>query len=288
MLLVTVSLAITAVPVLARILADRNMAAAADGRLALAAAVIIDAASWPLLAVAIAIDAGVSGDAARPMAALAIGVTSAVIMRAIMRRPLFGRLCVHLPRAVPLLLGLAAVIGSAGTEHYGLTAIFGAVLVGMVVPPDSPAAPWSDSVRAVARTGRFLVPVYFVVTGMTILNGPPGASTWVALLPAMALAIGLAVVGKVGGGYLGARLGGRPHLSALRVGVLVNTRGLTEIVVVQAGYSAGILTAGIYLALIVMALVTTALTVPLLSLIDNAQGRKEPVSGARRAVGAQP
>src|SRR5260370_1392273 len=119
MLLVTVSLAITAVPVLARILADRNMAAAADGRLALAAAVIIDAASWPLLAVAIAIDAGVSGDAARPMAALAIGVTSAVVMRALTRRPLFGRVCVHLPRAGPLLLGLAAVLES-GTHQPSL------------------------------------------------------------------------------------------------------------------------------------------------------------------------
>jgi Kef-type K+ transport system membrane component KefB len=76
------------------------------------------------------------------------------------------------------------------------------------------------------------------------------------------VATGVAILGKILGTYVGARLDGHPPGVALRLGALLNTRGLTELVVLQAGYSAGILTAGLFLALVVMALFTTAMTGP--------------------------
>lgn len=72
-------------------------------------------------------------------------------------------------------------------------------------------------------------------------------------------------------------MGGEDRRTALRVGVLVNTRGLTEIVVLQVGWAAGILTPGLFLAMLVMALVTTVLTGPLLSLIDHHAASREPL-----------
>jgi Kef-type K+ transport system membrane component KefB len=88
---------------------------------------------------------------------------------------------------------------------------------------------------------------------------------WTAVL----IATVLAVAGKVGGSYLGGRLAGESAWTGLRLGVLLNTRGLTELVVLQAGYSAGILTPALYLALVAMALITTAMTGLTYSLIDR-------------------
>lgn len=272
-LLTAVALGVTAVPVLARILADRNLAASRDGQLAVAAAIVIDAVSWPLLAAAIAVRTSTAAGMPRPLVVLAIGAAAAGVLHVLLRTSVAGRLCARTPQAVPVVIAVVALAAAATTEHYGLTEILGAVLVGLVIPPGGPAVPWSDSVRAVARSGRFLVPVYFVVTGMTVLTGPSGARPWAAIL----IGTVLALVSKVGGGYLGSRRGGRPHRSGLRVGVLMSTRGLTEIVVLQAGYSAGILTTALYSALVVMALVTTALTVPLLSVIDRRWGGDEPL-----------
>ena len=128
-----------------------------------------------------------------------------------------------------------------------------------------PAGGWDAVVRRVTRAGRLLVPVFFVVTGITVFAGQFGSTPWFAIV----LATALGIVGKVGGGYLGARIGGAPASDAVRVGVLVNTRGLTELVVLQAGYGAGILTAPVFLALVVMALVTTAMTGPSYGLLER-------------------
>jgi len=145
-------------------------------------------------------------------------------------------------------------------EELGLTAIFGAVLVGVAAP-----ASWHPVVEAVARVGRALMPAFFVVTGITILAPSLNGTPWALV----ALTVVLGVVGKIAGGYWGARLGGEPRERAFRVGALMNTRGLTEIVVVQTGYSAGLVSAPIVVALLVMALVTTAMTGPLVNLADR-------------------
>ncbi len=104
---------------------------------------------------------------------------------------------------------------------------------------------------------------------VTVLTGSFTDTSWRLI----AAAVVLGCLGKGLGGYLGARRGGRPPRTARRVAVLMNTRGLTELIVLQAGLSSGILTGPIVLALIVMALTTTAMTGPLLTLLDRAERR---------------
>jgi Kef-type K+ transport system membrane component KefB len=170
-------------------------------------------------------------------------------------------------------LGTAALVAAAATERYRLTVVFGAVLVGLAVPRRGQRAPWDRAVGLTATAGRWLVPVYFTTTGLTLLAGRAHPGAWATL----AVTVGLATLGKLGGGYLGARIGGLPRWISLRLGILMNTRGLTEIVVLQAGYSAGILTPRLFLALVLMALLATACTGPLLSLTD----RRVPRPSAR-------
>ena len=168
-------------------------------------------------------------------------------------------------------------------ERLGLTAIFGAVLVGLAIPAGKDG-PWTATAASVAKAGRALVPVFFVVTGITVLTSAFAAASWALIV----IATTLGALGKLGGGYLGARRGGQSRRTSARVGVLMNTRGLTELIVLKVGYSAGILSAPLFLALVVMALTTTAMTGPLLLLIDRMELRRRPVpapvetgSGAR-------
>nr|WP_257789868.1 hypothetical protein [Streptomyces sp. 3211] len=123
-----------------------------------------------------------------------------------------------------------------------------------------------------------MLPLLFVTTAATLASGAEVVFSWRALVYALTLA----VTAKLGGSYLGARLGGRSHAVALRLAVLMNTRGPTEIVVLQVGWTAGILTPALHLSLVVMALTTTALCGPLLGWID----RLVPLPAGRRSAGS--
>ncbi|MEU8028935.1 cation:proton antiporter [Streptomyces sp. NPDC049099] len=263
-LMVAVSMSITAVPVMARILHDRGMTQSAAGRTALAAAILIDAVGWLLLTVAIGLGNGNLTGSLHSVRALAFGAVCALAVRHTLRSRVARRACVRRPRTVAVLLG-ATTLGVALTmEHLGMTAILGAALVGLSIPADE-QAPWERTVAMVSHVGSALAPAFFVVTGITVLTGSFADMSW--QLPVSAVVLGC--LGKGLGGYLGARRGGQPGSAARRIAVLMNTRGLTELIVLQAGFSAGILTAPMVLTLIVMALTTTALTGPLLSLLDQ-------------------
>ncbi|MGW3660282.1 cation:proton antiporter domain-containing protein [Streptomyces sp. NPDC005151] len=147
------------------------------------------------------------------------------------------RLCARWPWLVAVVLGVCVLQAADVTESRGLTAIFGAFVVGLMIPPDSPH--WDAPVRWVSTLGLWLVPVFFIATGLTIWTASGGIPWLVAILATV-----LAVLSKIGGGYAVSRLGGEGRAEALRVGVMLNTRGLTEIVLLQAGYSAGVLTSG--------------------------------------------
>ncbi|MEU7482655.1 cation:proton antiporter [Streptomyces sp. NPDC042319] len=267
-LMIAVSMSITAVPVLARILADRGMSESTAGRLALAAAVVIDALGWLLLTVAVSLGAKDFADSLASVRALLTGVLCALVIRYGLRTRFARSVCERLPRTVAVVLGAAAIAVALTMEHMGMTAILGAALVGLAIPGDE-KAPWARAVATVSRAGRALAPAFFVVTGVTVLAEGFAATSW--LLIVVALVLG--TLGKTVGGYLGARWAGQPRGTARRIGVLMNTRGLTELIVLQAGLSSGILTAPLVLALVVMALATTAMTGPLLNLLDRRTGR---------------
>uniref|UniRef100_A0AAU2JXJ0 Cation:proton antiporter n=1 Tax=Streptomyces sp. NBC_00049 TaxID=2903617 RepID=A0AAU2JXJ0_9ACTN len=281
-LMLSISLAVTAVPVLAGILADRGMQHTESGRLAMASAVTIDAVTWVLLAVAVGLTTGRDGFVAA-LAVPAAGLPATTVLRRLAATaPAAARAARH-PRLAVLAVAVLAWAAASATRHFGLTDVFGAVLVGLALPADREGGPWTSTARSLGRIGRLLLPVLFVVTGTTLAVGPEAAFSWRALLYGTTLA----VAAKLAGSYLGARLGGRSHTTGLRLAALMNTRGLTEIVVLQTGYTAGILTPALYLALVIMALITTALCGPLLWAVDRREhGRPVLAEHRGRSPGA--
>lgn len=273
-LMIAVAMSITAVPVMARILTDRGMNESSAGRVALGAAITVDAVGWLLCMLAISLGEGSLAGFLRSALALAVGAVCALAIRFSLRTPLARRAYGKSPRTVAVLLAAATLAVATAMEEMGMTAIVGAALVGFAIPRDADA-PWAPAVDGIARSGRVLVPAFFVVTGVTVLGGSFSQASWVLVLAIFVLAC----AGKGIGGYAGSRLGGRPPADARRVAVLVNTRGLTELIVLQAGFSAGILTAPLVLAFVVMALATTALTGPLLGFLDHRERRVPDRSG---------
>jgi Kef-type K+ transport system membrane component KefB len=268
---VAVAMAITAVPVLARIIGDRGLSDTRAGQLALAAAIIADSVGWLLLSVALSLNADSPAGVVRSFVVLVGAGVLALVLRRALRAPAVRALAARSRPVTVVVVGTVALAVSFATEQLGLTAIIGAVLVGFAIPPGDRES-WPAAVAAVSRVGRRLVPLYFGVTGFLVFTSVPGIESWWLAV----LVLGLGIVGKVGGGYLGARLGRQGHWDALRIGTLMNTRGLTELVVLRAGYSAGILTGSLLLTMVLMALVTTVVTGPLLSLV----GRWERARGA--------
>ncbi|HYQ62599.1 cation:proton antiporter [Actinophytocola sp.] len=264
-LLLAVSLAVTAVPVLARILAENNLAETPVGRLSVVVAVIIDAVSWLVVALAVGLATGGAGGMPRLAGLLVASLLAMVGVRRLLGGRVATRWCGARTRTAVVLVAAAGFATFTAMESWGLTGVFGAVLVGFAIPDDGQDGAWRRVVDVLSRGGRVLVPVFFVVTGATVFTDGLGPVPWVAI----AAVTGLAVLGKVAGGYLGARLGGQSHRDGLRLGVLLNARGLTELVVLQAGHAAGILTPAMFLALLVMALTTTAMTRPAYALLER-------------------
>ncbi|MGZ3146614.1 cation:proton antiporter [Lentzea chajnantorensis] len=263
-IMLAVAMSVTAVPVLARILEERSDLGRASA-LSMMASVLIDTPAWLLLTVALGLAAGGLGGVWLAFATIAAGgLVAWAGHRALGSAPAEAFAAAR-PRTTALVLAVVALGAGTAVHSLGLTAIFGAFLVGLTVPGTEA---WSRVVTLVSGVGRAFVPVFFVVAGATLSTSGVSAFPWVGVV----LAVVLGVAGKVGGGYAGARWGGEDRVTALRVGVLVNTRGLTEIVVLQVGFTAGLLTPGLFVALLVMALVTTALTGPLLDLVTRRVG----------------
>ncbi len=264
-LIVAASLGITAVPVLARILTERGLTETTAGRLALLSAVLADAVGWLILSIAVALNSGGVAGFLRSIAVLLGVVLFAVLLGLLLRTGFARGLFRRVPKIAAVIFGALVLAVTLGGEQLGLTSAISAVAVGLALPAEQ-----SMAVRGVSAVGRLLVPTFFVVTGITVLTTGFAATPWTLIV----LATALGIVGKVAGGYLGGRIGGQSRWTAARIGVLMNTRGLTELIVLQVGYSAGILTGPMFLALIVMALVTTVLTGPLLSLVDRGELRR--------------
>ncbi|MGH3546226.1 MAG: cation:proton antiporter [Mycobacteriales bacterium] len=263
--MLAVSLAITAVPVLSRILASRKMITTPVGQLAMAAALSIDVVAWLLLAAAIALAAGGVGGILGTATVLVAGTLAAIGLARLLFTGTARRLASRYPRGAAIGLGTTAVAAGILTEHHGVTIVFGATLVGLAVCGKGSDNPWTAAVHKSAALGHLLVPAFFVVSGAWMIPADWSTLPWVAL----AVAVALAIAGKAGGSYLGARLAGQDHWTGLRLAALMNTRGLTEIVVLQAGLAAGLITSGLFFALVMMALVTTVITGPALSAIER-------------------
>ncbi|MFF2148986.1 cation:proton antiporter [Kitasatospora sp. NPDC058190] len=273
-LFMAVAVSITALPVLAAIVRERGVAGTRAGTVALAAAGIMDVVAWLVLA-------AVLSDSGQPapfswMVALALLVAFAGFLFGVARPALrwwldrpAGLLSNPVPPVLVLTLASAWV-----TQSLGLHAVFGGFLAGLAMPRRD-GGPDADILKPMEQTSAALLPLFFVITGLSVDIGSLGASDF-ALLGVLVL---IAVAGKALPTYGVTRLRGlRPRQSAL-VAVMVNTRGLTELIALDVGRSAGLIGQKLYAVLVLMALVTTFMTGPLLQFIGK--GREDGPPQAR-------
>jgi len=273
-LMIGVSLSITAIPVLARILSDRSLTYTRAGRLSMASAAVIDGIGWLLLSLAISLAAGNTSGCLDRGKSLLIGVAGALVLMRALRTRVASLLVGRVPWVAAVALAVVGLTASWLLQRWGLSEVIGALLVGAALPADEARAPWGQVIGRITRVGTVLVPIFFVVTGVMVFAKQLGAMPWTATV----LATVLGICAKLFGSYLGCRLGGESRLVGLQIGVLMNTRGLTELVVLQAGFTAGILTPEMFLALVIMALVATATTGPLYTLLDRRFRTSEDVA----------
>jgi Kef-type K+ transport system membrane component KefB len=259
------AMAVTAFPVLARILTDKGLLDTPIGGLALACAAVGDVLAWALLAVVAALAGG--GD--HPWRVLLVVPFALVLMRVV--RPLLARLAARhaMTGWAAGAGGLAAVtvatlLAAEATQWMGLHYIFGAFLLGTVVPREGAVAVRKRALPWIERICTYLLlPVFFMVAGLEVdLSGMNLAG-----VGELTLILLVAVGGKFGGAYLAARLTGVPPRHSAVLGILINTRGLTELIVLTVGLQLGVLDAALYSLMVVMALVTTAMTGVLLRLV---------------------
>jgi Kef-type K+ transport system membrane component KefB len=259
------SMSITAFPVLARILSERRMLSTRLGSLAIACAAVNDVTGWCVLAYVVFQARAESGT---PGAVL-VTVAGLVVFLAAMyfvARPLFDRFETFYRRAgvvsdnMLALLLVIAMLSAVVTERLGLHLLFGAFLAGVAMPKDR-AFVQHVLERLETVTVVLLLPLYFAFTGLrTSANLIVGSGMWIICL----VIIITAVAGKLGGTLIAARCFGRSWREAAGLGILMNTRGLMELVILNVGLDIGVLSLPLFSMMVLMALVTTFMTAPLL------------------------
>ncbi|MDT3500966.1 cation:proton antiporter [Stenotrophomonas maltophilia] len=262
-LFVGISMSITAFPVLLRILADRGITHTPLGQTAIACAALGDATAWCLLALIVA---AAQAGGWLPASLNLLGVVTFVALMLGLVRPWFARQQTVAGREGRWLLGilLLSLASALVTEMLGIHALFGAFAAGVAVSSNAP-------LRALlmARVEPFavtlLLPLFFAMTGLRMRADALHAGDIVLCL----VVIAVATAGKLLGTFSAARSTGLPAREAWRLGTLMNTRGLMELIVLNLGYELGLLGDRLFAVLVIMALVTTAMTGPLLNLIER-------------------
>jgi Kef-type K+ transport system membrane component KefB len=257
------SMSITAFPIMARILKERRMTETPVGRLSLTSAALADVLTWIVLAFVVALissHSGWSGFAFTLIGSLVLAAVAFVLLRPWLAHMLARHAAEGRPGNGMLALILILVFASSAiTSALGLHAVFGAFLIGAVLPRDNRLlACLIERIEYVAVL--VLMPVFFALAGLnTTTDAFAGAG-----LGALLLILAAAVLGKVLGGAAGARLSGLGWGEAMAVGALMNARALMELIVMKVGLDIGVIGNEIFTMLMVMAVVTTLMTTPLL------------------------
>jgi Kef-type K+ transport system membrane component KefB len=281
-LFVGTAMSVTAFPVLARILTDRGMHRTRIGGIALASAAIDDVLAWALLAAVAAIaDAG-----GQPLRLLLLPVYAGVMFAVV--RPLLRRLADVYQRRGRLTPNVLATVlaglllSSCATDWMGVKYFFGAFLFGVVMPREGAAAALREEIlnRLEQVSVLVLLPVFFVVSGLSVNLSSVGLSGLVELC----LILLVAIAGKFAGAFAGARLAGVRGRDAGVLATLMNTRGLTGIVILSVGLQLHILDQSLYSLMIVMAIVTTMMAGPLLHFFYPGRFLERDIREADRAA----
>jgi Kef-type K+ transport system membrane component KefB len=265
-----VSMSITALPVMVRILEDLGWYDSPPAIIALTSATVGDVTAWILLAVVVALTRGVSMGSVLVIAAFS-AVFVLLVLALVPRWS--ARLADRWPRPVALGAVVVVLLCAATTERIGIHAIFGAFVFGVACRGDHPAfAAVRERIEGAVRT--LLLPLFFALSGLRTDIGAmwrdPSLWVWTVVV------VVAAVVGKLGGATIGSRVTGLDWHTALSVGALMNCRGLTELIVLNVGLELGVIDTRLFTIMVMMALISTAMTSPLLNLL------------ARRSTGDRP
>jgi len=267
-LFIGISMSITAFPVLARIVQEKGLSKTHLGTIAIASAANDDVTAWCILAAVIAITK--TGSFVSSLYTIGFAIVYVGVMLLLVR-PFLKRIgdiysnSEVLNKSIVAFLLLILILSSFVTQVIGIHALFGAFLAGVVMPQLTHFRKLIiDKIEDVSVT--LLLPLFFVFTGLRteigLLNTP---HLWFIC----GIFILVAVSGKFMGGAFSARILGETWKDSLSIGILMNTRGLMELIVLNIGYEMGILPPSIFVMLVIMALVTTFMTTPALSVINR-------------------
>jgi Kef-type K+ transport system membrane component KefB len=270
-----VAMSITAFPVLARILTDRQMEDTELGVVAISCAAIDDVTAWCLLAFVVGIAQAQVGSAVQTIlyAIAYIGIMLTIV------RPLaakyLGPQADHPPRRMAVWVLVGLLFSAMTAEWIGIHAIFGAFLLGAIIPHDAEVArDFRHKLEDIVTI--LLLPAFFAYTGMrTQIQLVSGWETW----GFCAVIILVATLGKFGGSFAAARLTGLNTRLAAALGILMNTRGLMELIVLNIGLELKVISGTLFAMMVIMALVTTMATTPILHLLTASK-----VESARAAA----
>jgi len=262
-----IAMSITAFPVLARILQEKGLTRSKLGAMALTCAAADDLTAWCILAAVIALVK--SGSSFSVLYTIALAIIYVLVMLKVVR-PFLERLSTVYDskekRRTPIiaLFFILLIISSYITSVIGIHALFGAFMAGVIMPSSfSFRKIVIDKIEDVSII--LLLPLFFVITGLRTQIGLINEGHlwitfgWILLV---------AVAGKFGGSAIAAKIVGQSWKDSLSIGVLMNTRGLMQLIVLNIGYDLGILTPQIFAMMVLMALVTTFMTGPALDLIN--------------------
>ena len=283
-LFIGASMSITAFPVLARILTERRMYRTEIGALTLACAAVDDILAWSLLAVVLAIVASTSLLDLPRILFLSILFVAFMFVVVKPRLRILADKYREAGRLTPNILAVILVgfLTSAWiTSEIGIHQIFGAFLFGVIMPRQDTAEFFHEILERLEQaTVILLLPVFFIVTGLNVDVRGLGSEAFTQL-PLILLT---AVAGKLVGASAAARAQGLQWRKAGAVGVLMNTRGLTELVILNVGLEFGVLDSRLFTMLVVMAIVTTVMTEPLLRLVYPDRVLARDIADAEKAA----
>ncbi len=263
-----ISMSITAFPVLARIIRERGIHKTKLGMIVITCAAADDITAWCILATVIAIVK--AGSIGSSFYTIALAILYVFLMLKLVK-PFLKRVGdiyssrENLSRPIVAIFFLSLIISAYLTEVIGIHALFGAFMAGTIMPEnDKFRSILIEKVEDVALV--ILLPLFFVLTGLRtqigLLNDP---HAWIIT----GFIVLTAIAGKFLGSALAAKFMRQPWKESLTIGVLMNTRGLMELIVLNIGYDLGVLSSEIFAMLVIMALITTIMTGPCLDIINR-------------------
>jgi Kef-type K+ transport system membrane component KefB len=271
------AIAITAFPVLARIIHERGLNNSRLGALTLSAGAVDDAGAWCVLAIVLS---SLGGDPSIAVKTIAGGLVFASVVLLLGPRLLapLGRIVERDGKISPVVLSITLIslmISAFIADAIGLHAVFGGFLIGTVMPRGKFVAELKKQLEPLAVV--FLIPMFFTFSGlntqMTMINNPE------LILIAAAVLVG-SILAKGGACWAAARLCGQDNRTAMGIGALMNARGLMELIIINIGLQRGIIGPALFSILVLMTIVTTLMATPVFEWAYGKHARKSGELGA--------